>query len=414
MARKKKDPTPAFPELDAIRHKETRKNIPTEELRDFVADDEARPPKILYSRDPSLDPQLVWKGKDEQDRKPLEVDVVPIYIQEVIEPCVIIDAIQSRKTTRPDNGGYLPGFFDDFDAMEFDRKVEFYQHDQHWANRMILGDSLHVMTSLAEKEGLKGKVQMIYIDPPYGIKFGSNWQVSTRNRDVKDGTFGDVTRQPEQVRAFRDTWRFGVHTYLEYLRNRLVLSRELLAETGGIFLQIGDENLHLVRCLLDEVFGRENMICIITFAKTAGTTGRHVASTTDYILWYAKSADLLKFKQIYKQKSVGGSGGEGYNAVELEDQSRRRMTAEEQLNPTRLPPDSRVFTFDNLTSPRVREARTGYFGIKIIMEKNIIQTRGSGRHTERALHAYCMRIGSNSLAMLPGTSDTSMTFRLSL
>ncbi len=178
MARKKKDPTPGFPDLDAHRHQDTRKNIPTEELRDFVADDEAKPKTMLYPRDPSLDPQLVWKGKDEQDREPLEVEIVPIYIQEVIEPRVIIEAIHARKTTKPDNSGFLPGFFDDFDAMEFDRKIEFYQHDQKWANRMILGNSLHVMTSLAEKEGLKGKVQMIYIDPPYGIKFGSNWQVS--------------------------------------------------------------------------------------------------------------------------------------------------------------------------------------------------------------------------------------------
>ena len=213
-ARKKKEPTPGFPELEAHRHQDSRKNIPTEELRDFVAEDESKPPKMLYPRDPSLDPQLVWKGKDEQDREPLEVDIVPIYIQEVIEPRVIIEAVQSRKRTKPETSGFLPGFFDDFDAMDFDRKIEFYQHDQKWANRMILGNSLHVMTSLAEKEGLKGKVQMIYIDPPYGIRFGSNWQVSTRKRDVKDGKLEDTTRQPEQVRAFRDTWCLGIHSYL--------------------------------------------------------------------------------------------------------------------------------------------------------------------------------------------------------
>ncbi len=140
MARKKKDPTPTLPELDANRHQDTRKNIPTEELRDFVAEDESKPPKMLYPRDPSLDPQLVWKGKDEQDREPLEVDIVPIYIQEVIEPRVIIDEVVSRKRTKPETSGFLPGFFDDFDAMDFDRKIEFYQHDQKWANRMILGE----------------------------------------------------------------------------------------------------------------------------------------------------------------------------------------------------------------------------------------------------------------------------------
>jgi len=224
MARKKKDPTPELPELDANRHHDTRKNIPTEELRDFVAEDESKPPKMLYPRDPSLDPQLVWKGKDEQDRESLEVDIVPIYIQEVIEPRVIIDAVQARKRTKSETSGFLPGFFDDFDAMEFDRKIEFYQHDQKWANRMILGNSLHVMTSLAEKEGLKGKVQMIYIDPPYGIKYGSNWQVSTRKRDVKDGKPEDTTRQPEQIRAFRDTWSVGIHSYLTHLRDRVVIA----------------------------------------------------------------------------------------------------------------------------------------------------------------------------------------------
>ncbi len=195
----------------------------------------SKPPKMLYPRDPSLDPQLVWKGKDEQDREPLEVDIVPIYIQEVIEPRVIVEAIQARKTTKPDNSGFLPGFFDDFDELEFDRKIEFYQHDQKWANRMILGNSLHVMTSLAEKEGLKGKVQMIYIDPPYGIKFGSNWQVSTRRRDIKDGKYEDTTRQPEQVRAFRDTWKLGVHSYLADLRARLAVSRDLLTSTLAHF-----------------------------------------------------------------------------------------------------------------------------------------------------------------------------------
>ena len=164
---------------------------------------------MLYPRDPSLDPQLVWTGKDEQDREPLEVDIVPIYIQEVIEPRVIVEAVQARKTTKPETAASSPASSMTSRRLEFDHKIEFYQHDQKWANRMILGNSLHVMTSLAEKEGLKGKVQMIYIDPPYGIRFGSNWQISTRKHDVKDGKIDDVTRQPEQVRAFRDTWKLG-------------------------------------------------------------------------------------------------------------------------------------------------------------------------------------------------------------
>ena len=366
-ARKKKEPTPELPELDANRHHDTRKNIPTEELRDFVAEDESKPPKMLYPRDPSLDPQLVWKGKDEQDREPLEVDIVPIYIQEVIEPRVIIEAVQTRKRTKPETSGFLPGFFDDFDAMDFDRKIEFYQHDQKWANRMILGNSLHVMTSLAEKEGLKGKVQMIYIDPPYGIKFGSNWQVSTRRREVQDGKIEAATRQPEQIRAFRDTWKIGIHSYLAYLRDRLTISLVLLVESGCVFVQIGDQNIHLVRCLLDEVFGSGNFISLITFSKTFGTTGKFLPGGTDYLLLYAKNSEEFeqKYKTLYRTKAAGGDGSDAYTLMELPDGTRRRMTLEEKVHSARMIPDARIFQLDNLTSPRVREARTGYYPINI-------------------------------------------------
>ena len=252
MAKKNTTPT----KVESIRHKDKRANIPTEELRDFVADDEHAPKTMLYPRDPSLDPQLVWKGKDEQDRADLAVPVVPIYIQEKIHPQAIIDALPRIEQPGDDQ----LDLFADFNGGpdDFDQKIEFYQHEQHWTNRLILGDSLLVMTSLAEKEGLKGKVQTIYIDPPYGIKFGSNWQVSTRKRDVKDGKAEDATRQPEQITAFRDTWKLGIHSYLAYLRDRLAVARDLLTETGSIFVQIGDENVHLVRCVMDEVFGSEN------------------------------------------------------------------------------------------------------------------------------------------------------------
>jgi adenine-specific DNA-methyltransferase len=350
MARKKTAKTPGLTDVDAIRHKETRANIPTEELRDFVAEEETRPGKMLYPRDPSLDPQLVWKGKDEQDGQPLEVDVVPIYIQEVIEPRVVIEAVQARKTTRPDNSGFLPGFYDDFDAIEFDRKIEFYQHGQHWANRMILGNSLQVMTSLAEKEGLKGKVQMIYIDPPYGIKFGSNWQVSTRSKDVKDGRLEDATREPEQLRAFRDTWTHGVNSYLSYIRDRLVASRELLTPNGSVFVQIGDENVHVVRCVLDEVYGSANFVSLITFKKTSGATSDFLPGTSDYILWYASDISTAKFRSLYRERVVGGEGGEAYTMVELADGTRRRATREEVDNPRRLPTGARAFRLQILTS----------------------------------------------------------------
>jgi adenine-specific DNA-methyltransferase len=241
MAKKNSGPT----KVESIKHQDKRANIPTEELRDFVADDELAPKTMLYPRDPSLDPQLVWKGKDEQDQKDLAVPVVPIYIQEKIHPQAIIDSLP--RTDAEDNQLDL---FSDFNGLpaEFSDRVDFYHHEANWQNRIILGDSLMVMTSLAEKEGLKGKVQTIYLDPPYGIKFGSNWQVSTRKRDVKDGKAEDATRQPEQIRAFRDTWKLGIHSYLAYLRDRLVAARELLTETGSVFVQIGDENVHLGMC----------------------------------------------------------------------------------------------------------------------------------------------------------------------
>jgi adenine-specific DNA-methyltransferase len=354
-------------DIDAIRHKDTRKNIPTEELRDFVGEDEAKPSTMLYPRDPSLDPQLVWKGKDEQDRQELTVDVVPIYIQEVIEPRVVIEAVRAQKPNTPDNGGFLPGFFDDFNQIEFEQKIEFYRHDQQWSNRMILGDSLQVMTSLAEKEGLKGKVQMIFIDPPYGIRFGSNWQVSTRKRDVKDGKADYATRQPEQIRAFRDTWNLGIHSYLNYLRSRMDAARMLLTETGSIFVQIGDENVHLVRCILDEVFGAENFCSLITFKKTTGAGSfsggtNLLATVSDYLLWYARNKDQAKYRQMFKHKIAAGEGGGQCTLVEEADGTRRPATADELA---RGVAKGRFFSHDNITSQTVREAKTTVFEVKV-------------------------------------------------
>jgi adenine-specific DNA-methyltransferase len=294
----KKNTHPA--KVDSIRHKDKRANIPTEELRDFVADEEHAPKTMLYPRDPSLDPQLVWKGKDEQDRADLAVPVVPVYIQEKIHPQAIIDDLlaQAAKTARPAGSGfaeeaaaYQIELFAQFNGgpAEFAQKVEFYRHEQNWTNRLILGDSLLVMTSLAEKEGLKGKVQAIYLDPPYGIKFGSNWQVSTRKRDVKDGRAEDATRQPEQVRAFRDTWKLGIHSYLAYLRDRLVVARDLLTETGSVFVQIGDENVHLVRVILDEVFGPGCAVVTLLVKKKSSQRSSFMDPICDYVLWYTKT-----------------------------------------------------------------------------------------------------------------------------
>jgi adenine-specific DNA-methyltransferase len=336
--------------VESIRHKDKRANIPTEELRDFVADEELAPKTMLYPRDPSLDPQLVWKGKDEQDREDLAVPVVPVYIQEKIHPQAIIDALPRIEPS----GDGQPNLFADFNGgpQDFAQKVDFYHHEQNWTNRLILGDSLLVMTSLAEKEGLKGKVQTIYLDPPYGIKFGSNWQVSTRKRDVKDGRAEDATRQPEQVRAFRDTWKLGIHSYLAYLRDRLVVARDLLTETGSVFVQIGDENIHLVRCLLDEVFGSENFCSIITVKKTGGLGADLLKNVADYIVWFAKDKEHVKYRQLYSEKlqGEGDTTGARYDQVLLSDGSKRTLTTEERADPSLIPNGSRTFQLDNLAS----------------------------------------------------------------
>ena len=341
--------------IDSVKHKDKRSNIPTEEMRGFVKEDEARPkdvkyPGLLYARDPSLDPQLVWKGKDQQDQEELVVPAVPVYIQEKIHPQAIIEDVrQQAKKAKPENQLDL---FADFNGIpSFDQMVEFYQHEANWSNRMILGDSLLVMTSLAEKEGLKGKVQMIYIDPPYGIEFGSNWQVSTRKRDVKDGKVEDATRQPEQIRAFRDTWELGIHSYLAYWRDRLVVARELLTESGSVFVQIGDENVHLVRCVMDEVFGSENFVAQISVTKTAGgleSTGR-IPSRLDYAVWYGKSYQNLKYRPLYEARADDVSAG--FNQLELPDGTTRSLTKEERDNVEALPGEARLFRSDSLTKP---------------------------------------------------------------
>ncbi len=408
---KKSRKTPGPTPVDAIKHKDARVNIPTQELRGFVAADEAAPPRILYPRDPSLDPQLVWKGKDEQDSAGLDVPVVPIYIQEKIHPQALIENL--RETAKAGEPEPELTLFSDFNGIEdFDRKVDFYHHDQHWSNRMILGDSLLVMTSLAEKEGLKGKVQTIYFDPPYGIKFGSNWQVSTRKRDVKDGKAEDATRQPEQIRAFRDTWQLGIHSYLAYLRDRLTAARELLTESGSIFVQIGDENVHLVRSILDEVFGADNFCSLIAFQKTALVSSPEartnvIGNLCDYILWYAKALELVKYRQLYLEKGVGVGAGAGYRSVELPDGTVRPIAVEETSNPDLLPAGARVFQATSLQSAGYSEGLSqafNYLGREFKPESNSHwKTHGDG--LRRLAAARRLAISGKSLRYVRFVDD---------
>ena len=341
--------------IESVKHKDKRKNIPTEELRDFVKEDENKPkeiklPGLLYARDPSLDPQLVWKGKDEQDKSELTVPAVPVYIQEKIHPQAIIEDVRAQ--AKKDKKEEQLNLFADFNGIpSFDQMVEFYQHDANWSNRMILGDSLLVMTSLAEKEALKGQVQMIYIDPPYGIKFGSNWQVSTRKRDVKDGKAADLTRQPEQIRAFRDTWELGIHSYLAYWRDRLIVARDLLTETGSIFVQIGDENVHLVRCLMDEVFGSDNFISLVTFQKTGSASTTLLPTTSDYLLWYAKDKGIVKYRQLYLLRTTTDSQ---YGYLQSEDGDEiRKLTLLDEQTISSIPEGYNLFQSVSLLSPGI-------------------------------------------------------------
>src|SRR5437870_2301176 len=298
--------------VETLKHEEaTRKNIPTAEYQSVLQKKEQDPVRVAYERrNRDLDPQLVWRGKDEQDWSDLVVHAPPLYIQEKVHPKVLIDdLLRATKQHEHESGELTPDLFADFNGIAKGvDKTEFYQHDQNWSNRMILGDSLQVMASLAEREGLRGKVQCIYIDPPYGIKFNSNFQWSTTSRDVKDGNAAHITREPEQVKAFRDTWRDGIHSYLTYLRDRFTVAQELLAESGSIFVQIGDENVHRVRTLLDEIFGDENFAALITFRKKMMPLGSDVAEgISDYLLWYAKDRPNIKTRPLFYSKEVEGS-----------------------------------------------------------------------------------------------------------
>ena len=298
-------------EVETIRHDEaTRKNIPTAEHQSVMEKNEQSPVRVAYDRrNRDLDPQLVWRGKDEQDWSDLVVQAPPLYIQEKVHPKVLINDLLRRSKADAKAADTQCDLFADFNGLPDDNaKTEFYQHDAHWANRMILGDSLQVMASLAEREGLRGAVQCIYFDPPYGIKFNSNFQWSTTSRDVKDGNTDHITREPEQVKAFRDTWRDGIHSYLTYLRDRLTVARDLLTESGSIFVQIGEENVHLVRSLLDECFGSDNFFAQISFVKAGALGATGLPRRLDYILWFAKNAETAKFRQLLIEKSVEDIG----------------------------------------------------------------------------------------------------------
>ncbi len=356
MARKPDKPrTPLA--VEALKHDEaTRKNIPTAEHQSVLDEHTKRPVQVAYGRrNRDLDPQLVWRGKDEQDWSDLVVHAPPLYIQEKIHPKALIDDLRRRaEAGAAQQAGAIGDLFADFNGLPEDAdRTDFYQHDAHWSNRMILGDSLQVMASLAEREGLRGKVQCIYFDPPYGIKFNSNFQWSTTSRDVKDGSASHITREPEQVKAFRDTWRDGIHSYLTYLRDRLTVARDLLTDSGSIFVQIGEENVHRLRAVLDEVIGEDNFISQINFKTTGGAgspTGgtETLASVNNFILWYARNVSVVKYRQPFREKGDLSGGAAAYNKLDFFDVKERCVAREEER--LSVPEDARLFRYDNLTS----------------------------------------------------------------
>ena len=313
--------------IATLRHDAKRKNLPTAEYESLMRTEDKSPIAVAYARrNRDLDPQLVWRGKDDQDWSDLVVPAPPLYIQEKVHPKVLIDELLRQSKARAQADSPQIDLFADFNGLPQDaRATEFYQHDAHWTNRMILGDSLQVMASLAEREGLRGKVQCIYFDPPYGIKFNSNFQWSTTSRDVKDGNADHITREPEQVKAFRDTWRDGIHSYLTYLRDRLTVARDLLADSGSIFVQIGDENFHYITSLLDETFGADNRIALIPFVTTGGQSAADIGNIFNYLMWYAKSKPALKYRQLYQEKGLREGGGWAHSRAELPDLTRPNL-----------------------------------------------------------------------------------------
>jgi adenine-specific DNA-methyltransferase len=388
MPGKKKKASKRAKQVETLTHEEaTRKNLATAELAAVAERMEELDPvaPVRFSRttslakgevrprDPDLDPQiiwhgarirlspdqarrlqeageieigeaqLVWRGKDRQDWSDLVVQAPQLYIQEKVHPKAIIDDLIRRSKETAPEGNDAPDLFADFNGLDDpEARLEFYQHDQHWSNRMILGDSLLVMASLTEREHLRGQVQCIYIDPPYGIKFNSNWQVSTLSRDVKDGKREDVSREPEQVKAFRDTWKDGIHSYLTYLRDRLAVARELLTESGSVFVQIGDENVHRVRALMDEVFGEANFGSLIYFLKTTGKGSQLLDASGDYILWYVKNHDAAKSRPLFSVRAQS-TLDEQYNMAAANNCDYRRLTQSEIRNASLIPANMKRF-----------------------------------------------------------------------
>ncbi|RRD57899.1 site-specific DNA-methyltransferase [Comamonadaceae bacterium OH2545_COT-014] len=399
---------------DLVHTGATRKNIPTAEHQSVMDAAQRAPRQARYPRanarwldalcalheagewaeegrpslNRELDPQLIWRGKDQQDWSDLIVNAPPLYIQEKVKPKALIDDLRRLSQTADNSAASADmqqaELFGDFNGLpEGAERTDFYQHEGHWQNRLILGDSLQVMASLAEREGLRGQVQCIYFDPPYGIKFNSNFQWSTTSRDVKDGNASHITREPEQVKAFRDTWRDGIHSYLSYLRDRLMVARDLLSETGSIFVQIGDENVHRVRAVMDEVFGEGNCISQIAFRTTTGRAGDYLSAASNYLIWFAKDSSKCKYRAVYQDKSAGSSTEQVYSLLRFSDGSSTRITSGQKRDNSLIPEGARLFRPDNITSSR--PAGDGDVSKFVFNGKNYTPGKGTFKTDENGL-----------------------------
>ena len=352
-AAKKTAAKKAAVKVRAYRHQEKRTNIPHAGIAHknsktstsaAVASANDAPAVAQPSQyDPHLHPQLLWAGRQEQPAA--NVPIQPLHVHERVDPAVII-----RATLRKNGNGQPPLFESPDEKLTLKQELEFYQHDRNWANRLIAGDSLIIMNSLLKKEAMAGKVQCVYMDPPYGIKYGSNFQPFVNKRDVKDGDDKDLTTEPEMIRAFRDTWEFGIHSYLSYLRDRLALSRELLADSGACFVQISDENIHLVRNIMDEIFGAENFVNMIAVQKTSARSAAYLAGISDYLVFYAKNKSELKFHPVFLKRELTPQLVKQYSWIEMSDKSFRRLTKEEVNFPSLIPDNAHLFRPVLLTS----------------------------------------------------------------
>ena len=350
MAKRGRAASKTQKKIETLRHADDRRvNIPTAEHQSVLEAEHLARKEVRYPRNTDLDPQLMWRGKDYQDWSDLVVQAPPLYIQEKVHPKVLIDdLLRESKGGKAQESGAQIDLFADFNGVaEGADRTDFYHHDQNWTNRMILGDSLQVMASLAEREGLRGKVQCIYLDPPYGIRFNSNFQWSTTNRDVKDGNAAHITREPEQVKAFRDTWSDGIHSYLGYLRDRLTAARDLLSDSGSIFVQIGDENVHRVRAVLEEVFGDEGWVAQVAFQKTSSSSSDELSEVFDYLLWFRRSR-AHKYRPLFQLKAPGEEGATQYTYAQNETLERRPLSEWKGGHQSEF----RVFAHGDITSQR--------------------------------------------------------------